>query len=323
MSAPVCLRAAGGPSIGIGHLMRTRAVAHALEDAGVPYRFLVDDAPCVSWLARRGIAAEAVDESESWATDDSRGAWLDGFRPWDAALERLDARGTPVTLAENRTSARERCAHLVYPALHWRPDAWDRANAERGRGGPEWIPLAREVLATEPAGERDVDLLVTFGGSDPAGLTERTLGALAALSFGGRTLVTCGPNMEARRDEIARRARRLKSAELVPGAHGIVTWMARARRAVTAVQTTLYELAYLGVPALVLANYASDAEALGFYAEHGPHAPLGIAGELDDEELAGRIGARLGRAEGPGSARRRECGGGARRIGALVAGIGR
>ena len=61
--------------------------------------------------------------------------------------------------------------------------------------------------------------------------------------------------------------------------------MARSRMAVTALGTTLYELAYFGVPAMILANYDSDVEALAWYADNGPHLPLGVADALSAEGL--------------------------------------
>jgi hypothetical protein len=75
--------------------------------------------------------------------------------------------------------------------------------------------------------------------------------------------------------------------------------MARSRRALTALGTTLYELAWLDVPALVLANYAEDRPALAHYAAHGPHRPLCIADELDAPTLRTLLARELARPAAP------------------------
>lgn len=279
----VVLRAKSGPSVGLGHLMRTRAVAEAVAALGGEPVLVVDDEASAERLRAVGLEASSVFERPEWDREPADAAWLDGFVDWSDELRALARRGTRTFLVENRTPAREFCHRLVYPALHHEPDAWDRVHEGRVLAGPGWIPLARNVVETEPATERDVDLLVTFGGSDPLGSTERVMGLLEPSDR--RIAVSVGPHMAERRPAIEQAARRL-GAEVLPTGSALASWFARTRVAITALGTTLYELAYLGVPALVLANYESDREALDYYAEHGPHVPLGVVGELDEVTLS-------------------------------------
>jgi hypothetical protein len=291
--------------------MRTRAVAEEVEALGGEALLVVDDIGSAARLRAEGRRAVSVLEHPAWEHEPAGAAWLDGFVDWTGELRTLARRGVRTFLVENRTPAREFCHHLVYPALHHEPDAWDRVHAGRVLAGPGWIPLAREVVETVSATERDVDLLVTFGGSDPLGSTERVL---AALEPGPRrVVVSVGPHMNERRPALERAAARLGARVLDTGCD-LAPWFARSRAAVTALGTTLYELAYLGVPALVLANYGSDHEALAYYAAHGPHVPLGLTGALDDRALAAALAAGwtgLLRAERPSID---ELGPGARRL---------
>lgn len=280
MMEPLILRAASGPEVGVGHLARTRALAQKLEARGLVHRLLVDDPHSVEWLRRRGVDAELA----GGELPAGRALWLDGFRDWERELDQAAERGMPAVLVENRIADRGRASAVVYPAMHWTPDGWDRQHGERVFGGPGWVPLSTEVLELQRE-EPSIELLVTFGGCDPAGLTERSLESLARLGFGQRIVVVVGPRMEPRIGELERLASALPRAELVPGRDGIGPLMARSRRVLTAVGTTLYELAWLGVPALVLANYPSDREALEWYGRNGPHLPLGVAPELGDAEL--------------------------------------
>ena len=136
--------------------------------------------------------------------------------------------------------------------------------------------------------ERDVDLLVTFGGSDPFHSTERVLALLSETpeDSNERVVVVVGPHMESRRDELTRLAG--NRAELVAPGPALPSWMARSRCALTAVATTLNELAFHRVRVFLLANYPDDAPVLDYYGRNGPHVPLGVTSELEDEELACR-----------------------------------
>lgn len=284
------LRAASGPGVGVGHVRRCRSIAQALVERGANVRFVVDDEATARALGAEGWSAtwaarEAFEDAGGPAAE-----WLDGFRDWRPTLERILTEGGRAVLAENRL-ARDLADHVVYPALHFVPDAWDAEHADRAHGGAAWVPLSREVRRASRPEERDLDLLITFGGSDPNGLTERVLRLLAR---DRRAIaVTVGPDMEDRLDAIADLAASLPDAELVAGASDLAPWMARSRSAVTAVATTLYELAWLEVPARILANYPEDRAALDWYAAHGPHTPVGVAPDLDDAALHAALTAPL------------------------------
>lgn len=291
----VLFRAETGPALGVGHLMRSRAVALAVQALGATASFVVDEGASAARLSSEGFDVALAGERAGWCASAARAAWLDGRRDFGPEVAACAARGVPCFLVESRSPARERAAAVVQPALHHRPDAWEARHPERVLGGAAWIPLAPEVLATPRAAEPDVELLVTFGGSDPRRLTERALAALAGC--GRRLCVVVGPHMEARRPALERLARRAsEAAEVLPGPAGGAAWpevMGRARLALTALGTTLCELAFLRVPALILANYPQDRADLEHYDRRGPHVPLGLADEVGDDELRARLAAHL------------------------------
>jgi spore coat polysaccharide biosynthesis predicted glycosyltransferase SpsG len=318
MSSRIVLRAASGTEVGLGHVRRTRAVAQALADLadsaeepagagedGVP-RLVVDDEVTAEQLRDEGFDAVSAWAEPGWARGPIVAAWLDGFRDWSPAL--IDLAGARTLLVENRTG-RGLATAVVQASLHWRADAWETAQPKRVLGGAGWIPLAREItaLTPRPRAERDVDLLVTFGGSDPEHLTERVVEALAGSD--DRLIVTIGAYMEERRERIEELCGELPNAQVLHGSDDLGPVMRRSRAAVTALGTTLYELAYLRVPAWIVANYEEDRAALEHYERNGPHTPLGVAGDLSERAL----GALL---EGPPQVKAwpEGLGGGARRI---------
>lgn len=318
MSPRVLLRAASGPTTGMGHAMRTRAVAQELVAAGAAPLLVVDDAATCGHLRADGFDVVTADRDETWVEEPASAAWLDGFRDWSPELAALRDRGVFTILVENRSPAREICDRLVYPALHYRPDGWDREHEERVLGGAQWIPLSREVLETRPASERDVDLLITFGGSDPHELTERVLTSVD-LTF-GRIVVSVGPHMAARRTAVQALAAAGRDVRVLSPGTPLPRWMARARAAVTALGTTLYELAHLGVPALIVANPDADRRALERYPACWPHRPLGVCDELSEEGLRAALARGLAEIAAGGAPPDADLGGGARRIAELLDG---
>jgi hypothetical protein len=285
----VLLRAKSGARSGLGHEMRTRAVAEEVLAQGGEALLVVDDGAGAARLRRAGLDAWSLEERPGWARERASGAWLDGFVDWTEELRALARAGTPSHLVENRTPAREWARFVVHPALHHVPDRWESLHAARVLAGADWIPLSRAVREAPRPAERDVELLVTFGGSDPLGSTERVL---AALEDGAGLVVAVGPHMQARRAAIERAVRSRGGRTLAAG-EPLAPWMARARAAITALGTTLYELAYLGTPALILANHEEDRAALEHYRQHGPHRPLGIASALDGPALRGLLAGEL------------------------------
>lgn len=297
MSVRVLLRVKSGPRVGLGHVMRTRAVAEELVAQGATPLFVVDDEPSAEFLRGAGFEAQAAFAYPAWCHERAAGAWLDGFVDWSSELRMLARRGTPSFVVENRTPCREWASAVVYPALHYVPDRWDEVHAARVLAGAPWIPLAGAMRAQARL-ERDLDVLVSFGGSDPLASTERVLAALPA---GLRVAVSVGEHMEPRRSAIARAAEHL-AAELLERRSPLAPWMARAKCAVSALGTTLYELAYLRTPALILANHDSDRAVLDFYRERGPFGVLGLAREFDDAALAARLAGALRAARAPATA---------------------
>ncbi len=298
--------AASGPRVGMGHVVRTTAVAEAVLDLGGRVHVAVEDEASRAFLRERGLEAQlGLDRAPA-----ARAAWLDGFRDWSETASALRGGGTRVVLVENRTPARELADFVVHPSLHHSPDDWERDHAERVRSGPAWIPLRSEVRDQPRARERTIDLLVTMGASDPRCSSEAVCRALDAIGFAGRVVVAVGPHMRDREPELRRVCG--DRAEVRASDAELPRWMASSRFAVTALGTTLYELAHLGVRALVLANYAEDRAALEYYGEHGPHVPLGIVGEIED--LASRLRAGLDRAASMPEPSIEGLGGGAERI---------
>jgi hypothetical protein len=300
--------------------MRTRAVAEAVLELGGRPLLLLDDERQARALSAEGFEAASVLERPGWAWERASGAWLDGFVDWSAELQALERAGTPAWLVENRcTAERERASFVVQPKLYVDPDPWEVEHAGRVLRGPAWIPLLASVRGTPRPERRDIDLLITFGGVDPLRSTERVLELLGA-GPAPAVAVSVGWHMAAGRAAIERAAGRIGARVLETGA-ALGPWMARSRVAITALGTTLFELAHLRTHGLILANFVQDRAVLDFYREHGYFRPLGLAGEIEPDALAAGIEQALQRLREP-AAPIPGLGDGARRIARGLLGLG-
>src|SRR5690606_17770354 len=98
-------------------------------------------------------------------------------------------------------------------------------------------------------------LLLLFGGTDPASLTERTLEALAALPFKGEVLVVEGPGRQDR--PVTLSSYGLKG-EVRRNVAYLPEIMLRADLAISSAGRTVTELMCLGVPTLVLCQNTKE-----------------------------------------------------------------
>ena len=208
MSGNVVVRCDGSPEIGLGHVVRCLALARELRDRhGRSVSFAMRPEPLGIGMARD--AGFRVFESPPGAAISS-GSWLEAaIHSAVARILVLDSRealalddlrairqrtGVRVAVIDDASDVRLAADDAFYPpvpqvqALTW-PDFAGRVHA-----GWEWV-LLRPGFAAEPRRsphERPV-VLVTMGGTDPAGLTLKAVRALARVTASFETVVLLGP----------------------------------------------------------------------------------------------------------------------------------
>lgn len=172
----VVLRTGGGHGIGLGHLMRSLALAEALVEAGAQCTF-AGEVP--AFLGARLAAFPVI------AVPDGMAAWADvDFSSVVAAADWLvtdlygiDAswqRESPVpVLAITDPPLRPQAARLTLLPTCFTP-------MDGALTAPEHILVSRAVTAHRAAPRRGRRLLISCGGGADGGLTRRILDALAA-----------------------------------------------------------------------------------------------------------------------------------------------
>ncbi|MDQ2101864.1 UDP-2,4-diacetamido-2,4,6-trideoxy-beta-L-altropyranose hydrolase [Azospirillum isscasi] len=288
----VLFRADAGPSIGAGHVMRCLALAEAVQELGGDALFAAASLPpALEDRLRAGgmeihrIGAEPGSAADLAATrtvaarTGAAAIALDGYgfdEGWRAGLAET---GLCVLAFDDAGTGEAIHAGLIVNAA---PDA---GSLPYGKGnpdarlllGPAYAPLRREVREAAAAHRAPLEerrgLLVTFGGSDPLGLTAPVVERLAPrLPPGVRLDVAVGGAV---RDAgaVEAVARRFKdSVRLHRDTPRMGQLMAQAGLAVSAAGTTTGELAAIGTPAVLVTiadnqlEAARQSEALGWCA---------------------------------------------------------
>ena len=215
---------------------------------------------------------------------------LDGREgPSRPALEKLK-RQIAVTAVVDDGSERRLAADYAYypPGSRGR---WNWAGRARGiarcpASAWEWslLGLNPNARVNRSFGARPT-LLVTMGGSDPLGLTERAAQALSGLCSTFRIRFVIGSGMADGAKVAARITARRRNYETVEGADDLSTEYANADMALCAFGVTAYELAAHGVPAVYLGLTEDHARSASAFAEAGMGVSLGVAGKVSDDDI--------------------------------------
>lgn len=284
----------GGPAEGLGHAMRAAALAAEALGRGLRVAFAVHGDAARSAIARElpGTAAEPWTGAAP-PTPVARWSVFDTTRPLAPALDAVRKQGGRA-LVLDRVDQLEACDLSILPVAHAAPRTHPRLL--QGPGYCVVAPPFRERPVPAHPGERDL-LLVTLGGADPLNRTPDVCAGIERAGLLGDGLAghcVAGPAFPAApglADALAehgwtvhRGLPRTDMREL----------MARALGAVAGFGTTLYELAYMGVPSVFLTHHARDVDDAARLEALGIGASAGFGGAFEATAFRGLLARTLG-----------------------------
>ena len=279
-----------GPTIGFGHLGRMVSLHQELWRRG---HHVVVDCPGLNEddAGRFGVGGSLATSVED--TVDLDWTVVDRRRPCTVEQGLLLAAGSRVCLVDDTGPFRPQASLVVDPptAAHWPPAGGRRLS------GCAHVLVRDEFRRASPDPDRGGSVLVTMGGSDPAGLTAPVGGALVARSH--RVVAVRGPGFGDRPDG---------PFEVVGHPDDMASLYPGRSLSVCGFGHSLFEAAVMGVPAVYVAwsdgqiEDAAHFEQLGWARSAGraddPTAPdrvvalveevLGDAGRWQAMSAAGR-----------------------------------
>ena len=322
----VIVRCDGGAAIGMGHVSRCLALAAELRDGhGGHVVFAMRDLASAGAAAVRAagytltpiVEADTADYGPTLlaltASLSARVLVVDVRDALSrASLDAIHAAGVRVVTIDDGSDRRLASDLAVYPPVPQVDELdWSGFTGRRVAGW-EWVLLKREFAADVASGlagspKRDrregggpavaaqpIDILVTMGGSDPAGMTEFAVAALNLLPLPQAVEVVVGPAFD-RAAALARVVARSKHAVRVSqGTDAMAGLMRDSRLAVVSFGVSAYELAACGVPAVHLCLAADHARSSSAFVAAGIAESLGVFASVRPEQLAAAVSGLLG-----------------------------
>lgn len=298
----VLIRCDASRTLGFGHLVRCLAVAEELRAThGYKVTFAVREDDAAERIVEQGFKVRMPERDRPFRND----VWLTQL--YDALLPEvliidvrdelslgavrfLHARGVAIVVLDDAHERRLAADLVFYPPVPQLATLGWHGFTGTVHAGWEWVILRRQFSGL-PARSPNIPprVLVTMGGSDPAGLTIRTVEALGRCSGEFTSTVVVGPGY-LQREELARRLDAMeRSFAVVDSIADMAGLMVHSDLAIAAFGMTAYELAASGTPALLLCldeDHVASAQAL---TAAGAALSLGFHGEIDNGQLATAI----------------------------------
>ena len=306
-SGKLFIRCDASVRIGTGHAMRCLALAQAWHDAGGDVVFAM--AQSTEAVAQR-IVGENMEFVHVQQTPGSPGdsesiitlarqhpaQWVvvDGYLFGADYQACLHGAGLKLLVVDDDGRAERYVAEIV---LNENPQATERLYPHRGPStrlllGPEYVLLRRE-FAVWRGWKREIHaparrVLVTLGGSDPDNVTLRLIeGLMAAPEFEVQIVVGgSNPHLDQLREAMVGSRQGLR---LVHNAGDMAELMAWADVAISAAGTAAWEMAFMGLPALLIVLAGNQEPIASALVDAGAGLSLGPAGSLSGENTRNRL----------------------------------
>lgn len=252
---------AGYPAIGMGHIFRALMLAHEITSHKITFVCTRESELAVESVARKDYRVVRQGEEDLADTVlalgpdlvvndilDTRAAYMERLRAGGARCVNFEDEGPGAALAD-----------LVVNALYESSES-----TERVRCGPDYFCLRDEFLNARrnPLRPEVRTVLVTFGGTDHDDATRRVLDIIEPIcrAYGIAIRVVAGPGY-AHKEKMEAHVCALENPllEFTWATNVMSRMMEGADLAICSAGRTVYELAHMRVPGMVLAHHEREA----------------------------------------------------------------
>ncbi len=277
---------AGYPAIGMGHVFRALMLAHEITSHKITFVCTRESELAVESIARKEyrIVRQGNEDLVHTVLALRPDLVVNDFLNTGAAyMERLRAGGARCVNFEDEGPGAE-LAHLVINALYE-----SGQSTERLRCGPEYFCLRDEFAgaARNPLRPETRTVLITFGGTDQRDCSRRVLDIIEPVcrAYGIAIRVVAGPGY-AHKEAMEARLRALENplVSFTWATNVMSRMMEGADLAICSAGRTVYELAHMRVPGMVLAHHEREARHT-FARPRNGFAFMGLMDRVDDMKI--------------------------------------
>ncbi len=312
------VRADASSAIGSGHVMRCLALAKAWQHAGGGACFLTAESigALDERFAQEDVRHERIavqpgtpDDAEQTVALVRRlgTSWVvvDGYRFKPDYIHQLKMSGARVLALDDDVRFDYYEADVVLNQnIDARAESYKREGSTHLLLGAKYVLLRPEFLAEQPRGEIARvarRLLVTMGGSDPENVASTVMRALARLEADFEVTVVAGggnPHYESLQELVKRLPGKVQLERSSVNMAAIMRW---ADVAISAAGGTCWELAYLGVPMILITASRDQEENASAISKTGAALSLGWHANLSEDDILEAIKKVMNDPEGRGA----------------------
>jgi UDP-2,4-diacetamido-2,4,6-trideoxy-beta-L-altropyranose hydrolase len=298
------VRADSSPEIGAGHVMRCLALSKAWQCSGgdvtfasaemlpaLKLRLRAEDIQVMQIDGEPGSDLDVEQTGDFVNSVEPEWMVVDGYRFRPAYYRHWRQRDLPCLAIDDDGRFEEYCADVV---LNQNASANEAMYKQRQPYtklllGSSFALVRPEFTRVRP--EREIPLvarklLVTMGGSDPENVTMKVIQALAKIGCEGAEIrVVLGSGYRYARELRARASNLRAGVFLEENPPEMVPLMAWADLAISAAGGTCWELAYMGVPAVVIAISADQEGIARAVAARGAAHSLGCQADISAPQI--------------------------------------
>lgn len=258
----IVFRVDGGGEIGMGHIYRCLTIAKELDnrfDCNITFLTLKEYPAGVEKIRSNGFNADVVEqrnELQSLRNHSPDIIFSDVLNTDPKYVRQLRQFAAAVINLEDMDGGLEH-ADFVVNALYHEEETANHFY------GPDYVVLREEFLDREVrVPERAENVLMTFGGSDPLGLSVKAVKALAKCDIDLSPVLVLGPDFGHAEDLYRLPDEVLETVEIRQNVTDMGELMQEADIAVASGGRTVFELLVTGTPAIVIAQNEREANRL-------------------------------------------------------------
>jgi spore coat polysaccharide biosynthesis predicted glycosyltransferase SpsG/CMP-N-acetylneuraminic acid synthetase len=299
----ILFRVDGSRPIGMGHVFRSLAIAEALREtsqADVAFLMSADHTEGIVTVSRQGCPVRVVGDGRletflEHIRDFSPAILINDLPQIDGEYLRALAHigATTVNLVDtlDDLDATEHYKQVIVSVMNQ-----ERETPEHFYGGPEYAILRSHFRGREKeVREQPRLVLLSFGGSDPQALTLKASRALESLPTEVEVVAVAGPAFSYRAEFEKLAAMLARRIPLINEAGGhIADLMLEADIVVGSGGMSVYEIAALGTPGVILGQNAKEDQRMREFSRLGTIEYLGLGTVVSEQVLLAAVTALLG-----------------------------
>jgi spore coat polysaccharide biosynthesis predicted glycosyltransferase SpsG/CMP-N-acetylneuraminic acid synthetase len=299
----VLFRVDGSTRMGMGHVYRSLAIADALRElsrADIAFLMSADHTDGLITVSRRGYPVRVVGDGRldnylEHIRDFSPAILINDLPTVESAYMRALSHvgATTVNLVDTPEDLEtaEHYEQVIVSVMNQ-----DRETPEGFYAGPAYAILREQFRGrAKEVRESPRTVLLSFGGSDPQGLTLKAARALQSLDQKVELVAVAGAAFSYGAELRALVASLPRPVRVINDAAGHISeLMLEADVMVGSGGMSVYEIAALGTPGVILGQNVREERRMREFARHGTVVYLGLGVDVAEAEIAAAVAALLG-----------------------------